>query len=640
MKSCSPKKPLTTNSPRTPKKQQKKSPRRKKLKKQINPRRRNYISSSDSDSDSDVTVELDDDDCDSSDDDGKDLDLDEYIKRLQMKEKAKENKISDETLNAEELNMQLDTLPIYIRSADDEDIEIELIDYLNCNDGAKTTKSEKNVAQAKVMPLPNIGFQHLDDTVPIENTDEQPGPSTGSMASLSTIMKNDDDIFKKPSRIIQKVKAKPILNQPQPSTSKETMEIINKSNNITTNLKKNSPEKANENTDTPARVTGSLSNDISPENNTDTPARITRSRSKDMSPEVNINEPKAKSKDVLSTSKEMEPKNKNSSPKNSETPHTNNEPTKEFSEKRTKHEEEDCIVQLPEDIPRNRKPLSSTTPIHIGDVDMIEKYVPIHGRTKRILWNKQDPEVGKSFRGSSFTISAGTINSIDSVTTVYQEGDENLNDTVNNKSLISKEQTKEGLADLSSTTGDKNNMESNENTQMRLPDLDQDLNNGTEKSDEKTKISLLDLNSSVVSTIPEPNENRVTKRLLETPKNTEVPAKKYKTSIRSVQAINSIDIANTADGVNKRTRSASSDKSLELTNLDNVEDMVRVTRSSKVSPEKKKNPNDSFDDPEVSALTMKLKKPEKREQKQIHRKSKFKRMGIMEIADLNNDRRE
>ncbi|XP_026332643.1 uncharacterized protein LOC113239756, partial [Hyposmocoma kahamanoa] len=225
VKSGSPKKPLTTNSPRKPKMQQKYSPKAKKQKKQKNVRKRKYYSSSDSDSD--VTIKLDDGDL--TDDDGNDLDLDEYIERLQRKEKAQKDEVSEEKvnkeelvtqeldtqkvdtqeLNMEELNMQLDTLPIYIRSAGDEDIEIEIIDeHVNSSSGENRTKRKKKVAQAKVMSLPDISFQNIDDTVPTENISEQIGLSSAPLANVSKITKNDDAVFKKPSSVINpKLKA-------------------------------------------------------------------------------------------------------------------------------------------------------------------------------------------------------------------------------------------------------------------------------------------------------------------------------------------------------------------------------------------------------------------------------------------------
>lgn len=766
VKSGSPKKPLTTSSPRALKTQQKISPRRKNRKKEENKRKRQCYSSSDSDSD--ISIKLDD-DCDlSDDDDAKDLDMDEYIERLKRKEKAQQAEVSNENLSMQELNMQLDTLPIYIRSTGEEDIEIEIIDHFNSDSNANETKSVKQVAQAKVMPLPDLGFQNIDDeTVPIENTNEHLDPSTAPTANLSKITINEDDIFKKPSYINHKHKAKTVHYEPQPSTSKETMEIIKKRNNINTNTQKCSREKATKNTDTPARVTRSRSKDITPENNTDIPAKVGRSRSKDISPESNANKPKAK------------PEYKSTSSKTLESANSNNTLNQEISERdkentRSKNDEDDYIIHLPKDTPRNRKlQLSSTTPIHIGDVDMIEKYLPIHGRTKRILWNKQDPEVGKSFRGSSFTISVETINSVDSMTTVFHDPNDNFDYEVKNEIPNSNEITIRSVHDLNSTTGDTSNMKSNESTLTILPDLhstpiDKHNSKSNENSNENTEKSLLNLNSAAVGknnikvneeteirtpdlnstsikihnikvneetpmTLPDVNStaaknniggNEKTKTSLPgpisttvehheninnkignektlinltdlksttlnkhrkanenitislpglnssivdkrnrkavkrkefnlpnlkaimskpsknmPPKNTEVPAKKLKTSNSSKQEIN-CGIINTPDGKKKRTRLASSDKSSDMPNLETMEDTVRVTRSSKGSPENKVTDNDILDKSVPTSLIPKLVKPEKRQQKQILRKSKFKKMGIVEIADLDTDRTE
>lgn len=714
VKSGSPKKPLIANSPRSPKTQQKYSPRRKKFKKQKSTRKRKFDSSSDSDSD--VSIKLDDGDL--TDDDGRDLDLDEYIERLQKKEKAQKDEESRERLttqelntqelNTQELNLQLDTLPIYIRSAGNEDIEIELIDHFNSDSSVNGAKGKTRVAQAKVMPLPDFNFQNIDDTRLIENTNEELEPFRAPVENLWKITKNDDEIFKKPSLINNKLKAKTIHYEPQPSTSKETMEIIRKSNNMTTNYKKNSLEKANKNIDTPAKVTRCRSKDISPEENTDTPARVTRSRSKDMSPESNANEPKVKSKDTLSISKEIVPGIKNTSPNNFETADTDNIPNKETElnkyKKRAKDDEDDCILQLPDDVPRNRKPqLSSTTPIHIGDVDMIEKYLPIHGRTKRVLWNKQDPEVGKSFRGTSFTISVETINSMDSMTTVFHDSDENFDYRVNNRSSNAKEHHNESneesnenseinLPDLNlikieeasmtlpdiNCTADKDNTEanaktknkladhkrhhikklmtSNKKTGFNLTDLNSTVLDKNRKANESITMSLPDLNFSTVeiskrkaekrkeigladlnSVISKSNKNTPTKRLMETPKNTEVPNKKHESSDTSKPA-NSRDIVNTPKRNEKEIKSVSSDKSPEMPSLGTIEDMVRITRSSKVSPDKKKRGNDMLNTSQIALLPSKLKKPEKRQQKQILRKSKFQKLGIIEIADLCTDR--
>ncbi|XP_026332641.1 uncharacterized protein LOC113239755 [Hyposmocoma kahamanoa] len=549
------------------------------------------------------------------------------------------------------------------------------------------------------------------------------------------------------------------------------MELIKKRNDITPNVKNNSPRKAYKNTvtpgsvtisqsidtspekniDTPARVNRSRSKDMSPEENTDTPAIVTRSRSKDLSPESNSNEPKVKSKDTISIRKEIIPGIKNTKSKIFQMADTDSIPNKEIPEldkykKKAKADEDGCIIQLPEDIPRNRKPqFSSTTPIHIGDVDMIEKYLPIHGRTKRVLWNKQDPTVGKSFRGTSLTISVGSISSIDSMTTVFHETDENFDYKVNNKSPNAKEHADKSSHDLHATTGDKNRIKSVERTQMSLPDVNcttiderhsesnensetslPDLNSispnignmaarkkiqmtlpassshskaskNNIKAKTKTKMGLPDLNSTTVEhfhnknnmtlnektginlteftsldksrkdneniamslpdlnfsmvglskeislpdlnlTTTDCNKNMPTKRLAKTPTNTKVPAKKYKSASTTVQAVHCRDI-NTPDRNKTRTRLVSSDKSLEMSNLDAVEGMVRVTRSSKVSSENKISNNEVFDKSKSNlTLTPILKKPEKRQQKQIHRKSKFKKMGIVEIADLDTDR--
>lgn len=767
VKSGSPKKPLTTNSPQKLKTQQKHSPKDKKQKKQKSARKRKYYSSSDSDSD--ITIKYD--DCDLTDDEGKDLDMDEYIERLQKKEKLQEDEVPEkkinkkefdtqdvdtqeldtQELNVEELNMQMNTLPIYIRSAGDEDIEIELIDE---HEHIKTYSSangrNKKVAQAKVMSLPDISFQ--------ENVNEELELPSAPLANISQITNNDDVVFKKPNSVTPQLKAKTISNEPQPGTSKETMEIIKKSNNITTNVKKYSPEKAHHNTVTPARITRSRSKDMSPEENTETLAKVISSLSKDFSPESNGNKLKVKSKDTLCTSIDLETPG-NTSSRTLGMADTNNIPIK----KKAKADKDGCItIPLPEDVPRNRKSqFSSTTPIHIGDVDMIEKYLPIHGRTRRILWNKQDPTVGKSFRGTSLTISVGSINSVDSMTTVFHETDENfdykvtspnakenagnslreLNCTAGDKNNMksvertqmslsdnnfttiderhgeSSEDSKTSLSDLNLTRVDQNNVKRNEETKISLPDINStsqklcnieareknrkalpvlnataDKNNI--KDNTKTKMSLPDLNSTVVehhhnkknmipnkktginltvrkstplgnsrkynekvtkvmpdlnfstvdvskeTSLPDlnfitadANKNTPKKRLADSPKNTKVSAKKCKSSNTSKQVVNSRDIVNSPEQNKTRTRTVSSNKG-QMPNLDAVEDMVRVTRSSKVSLENK------ISDISVSHLTLtpKLKKPDKRQQKQILRKSKFKKMGIIEIADLDTDR--
>lgn len=786
VKSGSPKKPLMTSSPRVPKTQQKVSPRRKNITKEKSTQKRKYYSSSDSESD--ISIKLDDDDCDLSDDDGRDLDLDEYIERLKNREKAQQAKVSDENLNMQNLNVQLETLPIYIRSADTEDIKIELIDHLNPSSSANGTKRRVKAVQAKVMPLPDLGFQYNDDeTVPIENTNEHLELSTAPMAILTKTTINEDDTFKKPNVINHKLKAKTLHYEPQPSTSKETMEIVKKSNNFTKNLKKKCPEKAmqcHNNTDTPAKVTNSLSKDKSPEEDTDTLARVTRSQSKNMSPESNPIDPKVKSKVTLFTSNEIVPGNENSSPKHFQKANTDNVLNQEVLERdreknRAKNKDDDCIIQLPEDTPRNRKPqLSSTTPIHVGDGDMIEKFLPIRGRTRRILWNKQDPEVGKSFRGTSYTISVETINSIDSMTTMFHEPDDNIDYEVNNKSPNAKELTDKNLHNLNFTTGDTSNVKSNVSTQKGLSDLhaatiDEHHNDSNANSNKNSEISLPDLNCTAVhksnskgneereistlclsstsikvdnikahtetqmtlpdvnctadknniegnaktktslpalhftpvehhqninnktgnektvinmsdlksttlekhrkakeditmglpdlkhstvdkrkrkaekrkeTTLPDlnsaistPSENMPTKRLVETPNNTQVPVKKPKTSKSSEQEINSCGTINTPDCNKKKTRHVSSDKVADMPNLDPMEDTVRITRSSKTSPETKGTVSDILDE-SVPISYKFIKIPEKRQQKQILRKSKFKRMGIIEIADLDTDR--
>lgn len=768
VKSGSPKKPLTTNSPQKLKTQQKYSPKDKKQKKQKSARKRKYYSSSDSDSD--ITIKFD--DCDLTDDEGKDLDMDEYIERLQKKEKLQEDEVSEEKPNKEELdtqeldteevdtqdvdtqelNMQMNTLPIYIRSAGDEDIEIELIDE---HEHIKTYSSangrKKKVAQAKVMSLPDISFQ--------ENVNEQFELPSAPLANISQTTNKDDVVFKKPNSVTPQLKAKTISNEPQPGTSKETMEIIKESNNITTNVKKYSPEKAHHNIVTPARITRSRSKDMSPEENTETLAKVTSSLSKDFSPELNGNKLKVKSKDTLCTSIDLEtPGNKKTSSETLGMADTNNIPIK----KKAKADKDGCItIPLPEDVPRNRKSqFSSTTPIHIGDVDMIEKYLPIHGRTRRILWNKQDPTVGKSFRGTSLTISVGSINSVDSMTTVFHETDENfdykvtspnakenagnslreLNSTAGDQNAMksverkqistdtnfstiderhgeSSEDSRTSLSDLNLATIDQNNVKRNEETKisllninstsqklcnieareknrMALPVLNATADTNNIKDNTKTKMSLPDLNSTAVehhhnknnmipnkktginltvrksttlgnsrkdnenvtkgmpylnfstvdvskeTSLPDlnfitadANKNITKKRLADSPKNIKVPAKKCKSSNTSKQVVNSRDIVNSPEQNKTRTRTVSSNKG-QMPNLDAVEDMVRVTRRSKVSLENK------ISDISVSNLTLtpKLKKPDKRQQKQILRKSKFKKMGIIEIADLDTDR--
>lgn len=368
------------------------------------PKRKYSISS---DSNSDITLSRDDSD-DLDDENTEELDMDKYNNK-EEKEDAKDDQ-EDAKEDSKEVHMQLDMLPIYIRSANGEDIEFELIDT-NCDDDVSRKPTNRKLyakvtQYAKVVPLPDVRFQNIDESESITNENKRPGPSRATLPPMPSLTKkpvSGNDGFMKPSQLNDKFK---------------TMCI------------------------------------------------------------------------------DKEPTSLNSKTKN-----------KKFTGK-----DKDCMLEFRENNARNLKLSKITTPIHKGDVDMVTKYIPTHGKTKRVRWNEQDPKVGK---GSSFTRGVTVPKSGDSVKTPIK--------TVSN---------------VKSTTGDKNYTE---NTKINLPDPNQITKSGY-KIPKKS------------------NMNSVTKSPPKTPKNTAVATTKDKTPTRNMQASKSSDIINTAGGNKSITESVSVEK--------------------------------------------------------------------------------